>query len=68
MQLYCSIVKKNKFEWFDALNFVGYNLLIRNSFWLSNETFLTASEFQYENFLKTFLAQIFEFLGFAHAH
>ena len=41
---------------------------IKKVFSPSTETFSTFSQVQYQNFLKTFLAKIFEFHCFAHAH
>ena len=50
----------------EALNNLGMHLFISKFFSSSTETFLSSSQFQYENFLKTFLAKNFEFQRFAH--
>ena len=46
-----------------------YTFLVEDSFFSpSAETFLALSQSQYQNFLNTFVAKIFEFQCFAHAH
>jgi len=50
----------------DTLNAITH-FFIRKYFLLSTEAF-TFSQFQYQNFLKIFLANIFEFQYFAHAN